>query len=86
MGPVLHHYTPRTSIACYFVWLLGSIGLMSATGYLLFSGISGIGDFGTTPEIHRYPNAKIRINFVMGFNLVIKEMLMERTNSIAILG
>ncbi len=31
----------------YFLWLLGTIGLMTATGYLLFSGISGIGDFGT---------------------------------------
>jgi hypothetical protein len=31
----------------YWLWLLGTIGLMTATGYLLYSGISGIGDFGT---------------------------------------
>ncbi|CAN5874612.1 hypothetical protein BH24DEI2_BH24DEI2_19430 [soil metagenome] len=31
----------------YFVWLLGTIGFMTATGYLLFSGVLGIGDFGT---------------------------------------
>ena len=36
---------PSTSY--YFTWLLGSIGYMSATGYLLFSGVSGIGDLGT---------------------------------------
>lgn len=47
---VLHRHPPRTPTAYYFVWLLGSIGLMSATGYLLFSGISGIGDLGTTPD------------------------------------
>lgn len=32
----------------YFVWLLGSIGLMSAAGYPLFSGISGVGDLSLT--------------------------------------
>ena len=37
----------RSSTAYYFVWLLGSIGFMAAIGYLLFSGITGIGDFGT---------------------------------------
>ena len=31
----------------YFIWLLGTIGFMTATGYLLFSGVLGIGDFGT---------------------------------------
>jgi Peptidase M50B-like len=31
----------------YFLWLLGSLGLMTATGYMLFSGIAGIGDLGT---------------------------------------
>jgi len=40
----------RSSAAFYFVWLLGSIGFMSATGYLLFSGLSGLGDFGTGPD------------------------------------
>ena len=43
---VLSRVPLRMSAAAYFVWLLGSIGFMSATGYLLFSGISGIGDFG----------------------------------------
>jgi hypothetical protein len=47
---VLHRQPPRTSAAYYFVWLLGSIGFMSATGYLLFSGISGSGDFGTSRD------------------------------------
>jgi hypothetical protein len=36
--------------AFYFTWLLGSLGLMSAAGYLLFSGVSGIGDLGTGPD------------------------------------
>lgn len=31
----------------YCTWLLGTIGLMGAAGYLLFSGVSGIGDLGT---------------------------------------
>ncbi len=34
----------------YFAWLLMSIGFMTAAGYFLFSGISGIGDWGTGPE------------------------------------
>jgi hypothetical protein len=34
----------------YFVWLLGSLGLMSAAGYPLFSGVSGMGDLGTTRD------------------------------------
>ena len=36
--------------AFYFIWLLGSLGLMSAAGYLLFSGVSGIGDLGTAAD------------------------------------
>jgi hypothetical protein len=47
---VLRRRAPQSAAAYYFVWLLGSIGFMSATGYLLFSGISGIGDFGTGPD------------------------------------
>jgi hypothetical protein len=47
---VLSRLSPRLSAATYFVWLLGSIGFMAATGYLLFSGISGIGDFGTSRD------------------------------------
>jgi hypothetical protein len=31
-------------------WLLGSIGWMTATGYLLFSGATGLGDFGVSRD------------------------------------
>jgi hypothetical protein len=34
----------------YFLWLLGALGFMTATGYLLFSGVSGLGDLGTTRD------------------------------------
>jgi hypothetical protein len=37
-------------IAQYFTWLLATVALLAATGYLLFSGISGVGDLGATPE------------------------------------
>jgi hypothetical protein len=47
---VLSRLSSRLSAATYFVWLLGSIGFMAATGYLFFSGISGIGDFGTSRD------------------------------------
>jgi len=33
-----------------FTWLLGTLGWMTATGYLLFSGVGGIGDLGTTAD------------------------------------
>jgi hypothetical protein len=36
--------------AFYFTWLVGSLGLMSAAGYPLFSGIAGIGDLGNAPD------------------------------------
>ena len=36
--------------AFYFIWLLGTVGLMDATGYPLFSGISGLGDLGTSSD------------------------------------
>jgi hypothetical protein len=29
----------------YFLWLFGTVNLLQATGYLLFSGVSGIGDW-----------------------------------------
>lgn len=32
--------------AQFFTWLLGTLGWLSATGYLLFSGAGGIGDLG----------------------------------------
>ena len=44
---VLRCRPPRKSNAYFFVWLLGCLGLMAATGYLFFSGVTGIGDFGT---------------------------------------
>lgn len=47
---ILRHFPSRLFTSNYFVWLLGSIGLMSASGYLFFSGISGAGDFGTTRD------------------------------------
>jgi len=34
----------------YFLWLLGTISLLTATGYLIFSGITGLGDFGLTRD------------------------------------
>jgi hypothetical protein len=34
----------------YWVWLLGTISLMTATGYLLFSGFTGLGDLGTSRD------------------------------------
>lgn len=36
--------------ASYFLWLLGTISLLTATGYLIFSGITGLGDFGLTRD------------------------------------
>ena len=47
---ILPRLPPHASAATYFVWLLGTIGFMSATGYLIFSGISGVGDFGTSRD------------------------------------
>lgn len=47
---ILPRLPSRAHAAYYFVWLLGSLGLMGSTGYLLFSGVSGIGDFGTASD------------------------------------
>jgi hypothetical protein len=47
---ILHRRAPRTPSAYYFAWLLGTLGFMAATGYLLFSGITGLGDLGTTRD------------------------------------
>ena len=33
-----------------FTWLLGTLGWMTFAGYLLFSGVSGLGDFGTSRD------------------------------------
>jgi hypothetical protein len=37
-----------SAAARYFWWLLGCLGCMEAAGYPLFSGISGLGDLGTS--------------------------------------
>jgi hypothetical protein len=34
----------------YFTWLVGTISLLQAAGYLVFSGITGLGDFGTSRD------------------------------------
>jgi hypothetical protein len=34
----------------YWAWLFGTISLMTASGYLLFSGVSGLGDLGTSRD------------------------------------
>jgi hypothetical protein len=47
---VLPHVSTGKPLAYYFTWLLGGIGLMSAAGYPLFSGVSGLGDLGTTQD------------------------------------
>jgi len=46
--------TPSSRLLC---WLLASCGLMTAFGYLLFSGIAGIGDLGVGEEgvLHAVP-------------------------------
>lgn len=46
----LSRLPPHKPVLYYFVWLLGTIGLMTATGYLLFSGVSGIGDLSLTRD------------------------------------
>lgn len=38
----------------FLLWLLGTIGLLQASGYLLFSGIGGVGDLGTEPDAVLY--------------------------------
>lgn len=47
---VLRRVGANSRAAWYFTWLLGSLGLMTAAGYPLFSGISGTGDLGTEPD------------------------------------
>jgi hypothetical protein len=47
---VLRRLSPTRPLAYYFTWLLGGLGLMSASGYPLFSGVSGLGDLGTTQD------------------------------------
>lgn len=47
---VLGRIRQATAPTKLLFWLLGSIGWMTATGYLLFSGVSGLGDFGTSRD------------------------------------
>jgi hypothetical protein len=47
---VMRRLPTHVLVATYVVWLLGSISGMAAAGYLLFSGLSGIGDFGLTRD------------------------------------
>ena len=47
MGIFLFNRTSRkNSQLKYFLWHFGTVNLMIATGYFLFSGVIGIGDFG----------------------------------------
>ena len=90
---ILHRQAPRAPSAYYFIWLLGSIGFMSATGYLLFSGITGIGDFGTGRDGLFYqaaPEWLWRIGLtlvgVAGYYLLIKVAVREIDQRISGLG
>jgi hypothetical protein len=47
---ILERIPPGASHLRYWVWLFGTISLMTASGYLLFSGITGLGDFGTSRD------------------------------------
>ena len=47
---VLDRLPPSACHLRYGAWLFGTIGLMTATGYLLFSGFTGLGDFGTSRD------------------------------------
>ncbi len=47
---VLDRIPQGSSHMRYWAWLFGTISLMTATGYLLFSGFTGLGDFGTSRD------------------------------------
>lgn len=47
---ILDHLPKKFNHLRYWIWLQGTIGLMTATGYLLFSGVSGLGDFGSSRD------------------------------------
>jgi hypothetical protein len=42
-----------SNLSKYWLWLFGTISLLSAAGYVLFSGVSGVGDFGTRAGLFR---------------------------------
>lgn len=46
---VLARLRRPTAATVYAVWLVGTLGWLNATGYLLFSGFGGIGDLGFEP-------------------------------------
>ena len=51
LGLLILDRIPRGSAHLrYWAWLFGTISLMTATGYLLFSGFTGLGDFGTSRD------------------------------------
>jgi hypothetical protein len=75
---VLDRLPPSASHLRYGAWLFGTISLMTATGYLLFSGFTGLGDFGTSREGALYlatPEWLWRLTLVLlggaGYALVI---------------
>jgi hypothetical protein len=47
---IVNRLPPSASHLRYGAWLLGTIGLMTATGYPLFSGVTGLGDLGTSRD------------------------------------
>ncbi len=47
---LLRRFSKASSQLKYFLWLFATISLLTATGYMLFSGVSGLGDFGNTPD------------------------------------
>jgi hypothetical protein len=47
---ILRRISERSPHQRLFFWLLGTLSFMTAAGYLLFSGISGLGDFGTSRD------------------------------------
>jgi hypothetical protein len=42
-----------SNLSKYWLWLFGTISLLTAAGYVLFSGVSGVGDFGTRAGLFR---------------------------------
>jgi hypothetical protein len=83
---VLRRIPPGSSLPYYFTWLLGGIGLMSAAGYPLFSGVSGLGDlgttrdgafFGATPEI--FWRVALTVAGVIAYTLVVGYLCREIT-------
>jgi hypothetical protein len=73
----------------YWFWLFGTINLMTAAGYLLFSGFTGLGDFGTSRDGVLYqisPEWIWRVGLVVlgvaGYALVIYLSLRRMDNLI----